>query len=103
MKATSETWWNRKHRSVESVRRTISRLLPYSSLQTIPNGSPAKRCLSQVVCVNNSRNKNLTKREIHHAIHNCWKRKRSQHRHLLQRLGQGSAHSVQPWLAAVGR
>jgi len=28
---------------VESVRRTISRLLRFSSLQTIQNGSPAKR------------------------------------------------------------
>ena len=52
MKASSEPCWNRKHRSVASDKQTISHLLRYSSLQTIQNGSPAKRCLSRVVCVN---------------------------------------------------
>src|SRR2546421_7666197 len=52
MKASSEPCWNRKHRSVASDKQTISHLLRYSSLQTIQNGSPAKRWLSQVVCVN---------------------------------------------------
>src|SRR5437763_14578392 len=41
----------------------ISRLLPYSSLQTIRSGLPAKLCLSRVVCVNECLTTMLIKRK----------------------------------------
>src|SRR5262245_31303891 len=100
MKATSEQCWNRRRRLVEWVRQTTSRPVRYSLLQTIRNGSRAKRCLSQVACVNNSPNEKLTKRKTRHAIRNCRKRERRRHPDLLQRLGKRTAHRVQPRLAA---
>ena len=46
------------------------------------NGSLPKRRLSRMVCVTGRHNESTT-RKLHHAIRNCWKRKRSEHRHLL--------------------